>query len=110
MNSSSLHIQNNATATGGSANLTDNPMLYIDTASGATAPSGFTANGTLGYSTTNFKVLGNAVYWQDTNGNELLSSFWATTTDMDGVYRLVWNQPNEVLTDSVPVTVQATES
>ena len=108
MNNTSLYTQKNDTA-GGTATITGTPRLFIDVASGATSQAGFTTNDTdtTTVTTTDFKLFGTDVYWKATDGT-LTANFWATTTDMDDVWMLVWNEPDDDLDDSTPVVVQTT--
>lgn len=42
------------------------------------------------------------------NGSSWQSKFWATSTGVDGVYKLIWNVNNADKEDSVPVTIKTT--
>ncbi|KUJ08755.1 uncharacterized protein LY89DRAFT_764088 [Mollisia scopiformis] len=106
MNDTSLYPQKNTTA-GGSGTITGNPKLYIDTSTDAIAQPGFTTNDTdtTAATTTGFRFLGTDIYWKASDGT-LLANFWATETDMDGVWSLVWNEPDDTLDNSTPVVIQ----
>ena len=42
------------------------------------------------------------------DGSDLESQFWAKTTDVDGVWSLMWNEDGSSQDGSVPVTVKTT--
>lgn len=107
MNDTSLYTQPNTTA-GGSRPLFGSPMLFIDTSSDATSQAGFMngTNTTDITTTTNFRFFSTDVYWIASDGT-LEAKFWATPTDTDNVWTLIWNEPNTVLDDdSTPVVLQ----
>ncbi|CZR66199.1 uncharacterized protein PAC_16100 [Phialocephala subalpina] len=108
MNNTSLYTQKNLTS-GGSGKFTGEPKFFIDTSTDSTAQAGFTTSdeSTTTNTTTGFRFLGTDVYWKDSDGT-LQAKFWATATNIDGVWKLVWNEPNDVLDDGTPVVIQTT--
>ncbi|KAF8863748.1 hypothetical protein BDZ45DRAFT_87323 [Acephala macrosclerotiorum] len=108
MNNTSLYAQKNLTS-GGTGTITGQPRLLIDTSPSSTAQVGFTTcdGDTTTNTTTNFRFLGTDLYWE-ASGGTLLASFWATMTSKENVWKLVWNEPNEVLDEGTPVVVQTT--
>lgn len=108
MNNTSLYTQKNLTS-GGSGTFSGEPRLQIDTTTDATAQSSFTADedDTTTNTTTNFRFLGTDLYWENSDGT-LQANFWATTTSMENIWKLIWNEPNDKLEDGTTVVVQTT--
>lgn len=90
---------------------TDSATFYIVASTGAfdsvgfkrpneTAPTGAMMKGFFKY--------GTQIMWSNDGTYE--SKFWAQTTDVEGLYKLVWNSDNVDKTDSVPVTIKTASS
>jgi hypothetical protein len=106
MNDTSLYAEKNTTA-GGSGSVTGNSRFYIDVSTDATSQSGFTTteDDTTTVTTTGFRFFGSDVYWEASDGT-LSANFWATATDIDNVWNLIWNEPNDVLDGSTQVVIR----
>jgi hypothetical protein len=73
---------------------------FVDqTSSNATLPTGAV--------TTGFSIFGTQVVYYDSD-SQILSQFWAQTTDDESVWRVVWNSDGEAEDDSVPVVLKST--
>ncbi|KAG4419638.1 hypothetical protein IFR04_007235 [Cadophora malorum] len=81
-------------------------FFIVDTDSAFTAAGFLSSNSTTPTDaiTTGFKVYGGQVVLVS-NGT-LLSQFWATTTDTEGVYSLMWNSAGTSQDNSVPVALK----
>lgn len=91
----------NVTLSNGSAS------FYIVASEGAFDPTGFKRpNDTAptGAMMKGFFKYGSQIMWANDSAYE--SKFWAQTTEVDGLYKLVWNSNNVEKEDSVPVTVK----
>lgn len=56
--------------------------------------------------TSGFSIFGGQLVYSD--GSDIESQFWAKTTDVDGVWGLMWNEDGTSQDDSVPVTLKTT--
>ncbi|KAH7403703.1 hypothetical protein BKA64DRAFT_744256 [Cadophora sp. MPI-SDFR-AT-0126] len=81
-------------------------FYIVDTDSAFTAAGFLSSNSTTPANavTTGFKIFGGQVALIS-NGS-LLSQFWATTTDTEGVYSLMWNSDGTSQDNSVPVALK----
>lgn len=90
-----------------STNSSDVASFYIVATDGAFDPAGFQRHNETaptGASMKGFFKFGSQIMWANNGSYE--SKFWAQSTDVDGLYKLVWNSNNVDKTDSVPVTVK----
>lgn len=103
MSDSSLYASKNSTA-GGSSGFTGPDLMYINTASGEIAQSGFMTSNDTTMTTSGFRFYGTDLEWEDSDG-VLMSNFWATATDDEGIWSLVWNSPNDALDNGTSVVI-----
>ncbi|CAK7230092.1 hypothetical protein SCUCBS95973_007457 [Sporothrix curviconia] len=108
-----------ANSTNSTSALTSGSAFYIvsDSASAdAFAQAGFVsdaASAPTGATTTGFVTYGPYVMVleddADGSGQETyVSEFWATTTDTDGLWTLMWNEAGTAQDNSVPLTIKTT--
>lgn len=107
MDNKSLFASKNETA-GGSAEFNGTHTFFIDTSADSTAQSGFMASNTTSteIAITDFRLFGSDLYWEAADGT-LLANFWATETETDGIWALMWDQPNNVLSRGTPVVIKS---
>ena len=84
----------------------DNEMYYITTDTSALKQTGFTATANSSVTTTNFTMLGEALYWVNETG-EYQTYFYARNTSTDGVYQLLWGADGQDTDDVTPVALRS---
>jgi hypothetical protein len=84
--------------------------MYIINASGSFSQVGFLAfndSTTTGAVTSGFTWFGNNVAYA-TNSSDYEMQFWATSTNITGIWRLMWNVNGQLESNSVPVALKST--
>ncbi|CAK7232346.1 hypothetical protein SBRCBS47491_008238 [Sporothrix bragantina] len=107
-----------ASTTNSSSSLTSGSTFYIvsdSTSDDSFAQAGFVSDASsapTGATTTGFVTYGPFVMVlddTDDSGKETyVSEFWATETDTDGLWALMWNEDGSAQDNSVPVTLKTT--
>ncbi|KAI9688105.1 MAG: hypothetical protein M1822_001611 [Bathelium mastoideum] len=90
-----------------SVNAWPSPALYVNDAPDTFAPVGFIDSESSKNATTetNFLIFGSVVSYEDSSGT-LHSQFYATSTSVNGTYKLMWNTNNTFEADSTPVVLK----
>lgn len=100
-------LPGNASITAEDSTITDVGSFYIVATGSSFRSAGFiSSNETVptNASTVGFKTYGSQVVFVDAGVYE--SKFWATTTDIPGVWSLAWNVLGASQTNSTPVTIK----
>lgn len=106
-----------ATTTNSTSSLTSGSSFYVVTSSDSSdsfAQAGFvsdTSDAPTGSTTTGFVTYGSYVMVIDENAEDqetYVSEFWATQSDTEGLWTLMWNEAGTAQDDSVPVTIKTT--